>query len=149
MREAETTRNREAPSGEYGVDPQQRESGTSLWRSSRAALVIMLFGAVLAAAGGPGFRTPLLLEHHFARYGSQFGPINPQEYLRLAQHLRDASPGKNVLMSRRPDGGGLKFDVKRGWFVAYDGDGTLRTFFMPKGGVRFFDRQQKTESAPK
>jgi pyocin large subunit-like protein len=104
--------------------------------------------AVLAIAAGPGFRTPLLLENHFARYGSQFGPINVQQYLRLAQRLRDANPGKNILMSRRPDGGGSKFDAKRGWFVAFDGDGTLRTFFIPKDGVRYFDRQQKSIAPP-
>jgi len=104
----------------------------------------MLLGSVVARAGGPGFRTSLFLQNHFARYGSQFGTINVQQYLHLAQHLRDASPGKNVLMSRRPDGGGSKFDVKRGWFVAFDGDETLRTFFIPRDGIRYFDRQKST-----
>lgn len=113
-----------------------------------AAFVFALLGAAVALAGGPGFRTTVLLENHFTRYGSQFGPISVQQYLRLAQNLRDANPGKNILVSRRPDGGGSKFDVKRGWFVAYDGDGTLRTFFIPKDGVRFFERQQKTAPPP-
>lgn len=108
----------------------------------------MLLGPVLAVAGGPGFRTPLLLDSHFARYGSQFGPINVQQYLHLAQRLRDASSGKNILISRRPDGGGSKFDMKRGWFVAYDGDGTLRNFFVPKDGVRYFERQEKSTAPP-
>jgi len=52
------------------------------------------------------------------------------------------------LISKRPDGGGSKFDVKKGWFVAYDGDGTLRTFFIPKDGERYFDRQQKGDRPP-
>lgn len=108
----------------------------------------MLLAAVLAAAAGPGFRTLHLLEDHYNRYGGQFGAINIQQYLHLAQQLRDAAPGKNVLMSRRPDGGGSKFDVKRGWFVAYDGDGTLRAFFIPKDGIRYFDRQQKSAAPP-
>jgi pyocin large subunit-like protein len=108
----------------------------------------MLLAAILAAAGGQGFRTQHLLEDHFAHYGSQFGHINIQQYLRLAQQLRDTPSGKNVLMSRRADGGGSKFDVKHGWFVAYDGDGTLRTFFIPKDGVRYFDRQQKGATPP-
>ena len=112
------------------------------------ALVLALLGAILAAAGGPGFRTPHLLEDHFTRFGSQFGTITAQQYLKMAQQLRDAVPGKNILISKRPDGGGSKFDVKRGWFVAYDGDGTLRTFFVPKDGVRYFDRQQKSAAPP-
>jgi hypothetical protein len=71
-----------------------------------------------------------------------------QQYLHMAQDLRDSVPGKNILISRRPDGGGSKFDVKRGWFVAYDGDRTLRTFFVPKDGIRYFDRQQKSAAPP-
>ena len=108
----------------------------------------MLLWAVLAQAGGPGFRTQHLLEDHFARFGSQFGAVNMQQYLRMAQQLRDAAPGKTILMSKRPEGGGSKFDRKKGWFVAFDGDGTLRTFFIPKDGVRYFDRQAKGAPLP-
>jgi pyocin large subunit-like protein len=104
--------------------------------------------AVSLAAAGPAFRSQHLLEDHFTRYGSQFGPISVQQYLHMAQQLRDATPGKNVLISRRQDGGGSKFEVRKGWFVAYDGDGTLRTFFIPKDGIRFFDRQQKSTTPP-
>ncbi len=111
-------------------------------------LTLLLVGALVAMAAGPGFRTPHLLEDHFARYGNQFGSINMQQYLHLAQQLRDAAPGRTVRISRRSDGGGSKFDVKRGWFVAYDGDGTLRTFFVPKDGIRYFDRQQKSSAPP-
>jgi pyocin large subunit-like protein len=108
----------------------------------------MLLSAFFAVAGGPGFRMPHLLEDHFARYGSQFGPITMQQYLHMAQQLRDSVPNKNILMSKRPDGGGSKFDLKHGWFVAYDGDGTLRTFFIPKDGLRYFDRQAKSAAPP-
>ena len=108
----------------------------------------MLLVAVLAVAGGPGFGTQHLLEDHFARYGSQFGQIGIQQYLHMAQQLRDAMPGKNILISKRLDGGGSKFEVKKGWFVAYDRDGTLRTFFIPKDGVRYFNRQQKGDAPP-
>jgi pyocin large subunit-like protein len=105
--------------------------------------------AAVAIAAGPGFRTQHLLEDHFARFGSQFGATTTiQQYLHLAQQLRDANPGKNILMSKRTDGSGSKFDVKKGWFVAWDPDGTLRTFFVPRDGIRYFDRQQKGGSPP-
>jgi pyocin large subunit-like protein len=104
--------------------------------------------ASLAWAGGPGFRTQHLLEDHYARHGHEFGPITRDQYLHMAQQLRDARPGKNILEARRPDGGGAKFDRKRGWFVAYDSDGTLRTFFMPVDGLRYFERQARTYGAP-
>jgi pyocin large subunit-like protein len=107
-----------------------------------------VLAAASLAAESPGFRTPHILEDHYARYGSQFGTVTPRQYLKLAQQLRDTTPGKGILVSRRPDGGGAKFDVKHGWFVAYDGDGTLRTFFRPRDGVRYFDRQQKSSAPP-
>jgi len=96
--------------------------------------------AVLALAASQGFRTPHLLQDHFAKYGRQFG--------NMAQQLRDATPGHNILVSKRPDGGGSKFDVRRGWFVAFDGDGTLRTFFVPKDRIRYFEDQQKSAAPP-
>jgi len=120
----------------------------ALLRSSRAALALLLLAAAAGLAGGASFRTEHLLEDHFARYGSQFGHVDIHQYLHMAQQLRDSIPGKNILISRRPDGGGSKFDVKRGWFVAYDGDGTLRTFFIPKDGMRFFEAQQKSARPP-
>jgi pyocin large subunit-like protein len=101
-----------------------------------------------ALAGGRGFRTQHLLEEHYGKYGKGFGQITQDQYLHLAQQLRDAHPGKNVLEAKRPSGAGSKFDVRRGWFVAYDGDGTLRTFFIPKDGVRFFERQARTPTPP-
>ena len=81
-------------------------------------------------------------------FGKQFGNITIEQYLHLAQQLRDSTPGRHILISKRADGGGSKFDLKRGWFVAFDGDGTLRTFFVPKDGVRFFEAQQKSNAPP-
>ena len=40
-----------------------------------------------------------------------------------------------------PMAGVTRFDVKRGYFGAYDADGTIRTFFVPPDGVRYFERQ--------
>jgi pyocin large subunit-like protein len=100
--------------------------------------------ALLLVAGGPGFRSSDLLHEHFLKHGHEFGNITEQQYLRMAQRLRDARPGKEVLESRRPDGGGAKFDRKRGWFVAYDPSGAIRTFFVPAEGIRYFELQTRT-----
>ena len=91
-------------------------------------------------AGGPGFRNQHLLDDHFERYGHEFGQITKLQYLRLAQQLRDSHPGNNILESRR-HGTILKFDRKRGYFGAYNPDGTVRTFFIPPEGVRYFEDQ--------
>lgn len=119
-------------------------------RNSRAAKigVLILFAAALAWAGGRGFRTLHLLDEHFDKHGQEFGNISREQYLHMAQQLRDTHPGKYVLEAKRPDGGGAKFDKRYGWFVAYDADGTLRTFFIPNDGIRYFERQGQGRGTP-
>jgi pyocin large subunit-like protein len=104
-------------------------------------VIVALASTTFALAGGPGFRNQHLLDDHFARYGRNFGPISEREYLHLAQQLRDSHPGKNVLESKRPAGGVVRFDVKHGYFGSYDADGTIRTFFIPPDGIHYFERQ--------
>lgn len=108
----------------------------------------MLLVPLLLLAAGKGFRTQHLLEEHFGKYGADFGRITQDQYLRLAQQLRDSRPGKNTLEAKRPDGSGAKFDRRHGWYVAYDGDGTIRTFFVPREGLRYFERQARTYGPP-
>jgi pyocin large subunit-like protein len=110
-------------------------------------MVTLLASVALLAGGGPGFRTRHLLEEHYAKHGYQFGKITQDQYLHMAQQLRDARPGKNILEAKRP-GGSTKFDKRNGWFVAYDSDGTIRTFFVPNEGIRYFARQAKNYAGP-
>ncbi len=120
-----------------------------LWRSRAFALgVLVLIASAIAWAGGRGFRTQHLLEEHFAKHGHEFGEITRDQYLHMAQQLRDSRPGKNILEAKRVDGGGAKFDKRFGWFVAYDADGTLRTFFIPNEGIRYFERQGRNHDVP-
>ncbi len=120
----------------------KRSKTRSLRNSKTITLVVCaLLAALLAFAGGRGFRTQRQLNEHFAKHGKDFGNITQDQYLRMAQELRDSRPGKTVLESKRQGGGGAKFDVKMGYFVAYDADGTIRTFFIPNDGARYFERQ--------
>jgi pyocin large subunit-like protein len=104
-------------------------------------VILIVASATLVLAGGPGFRNQHLLDDHFARYGREFGPITEKQYLHLAQQLRDSHVGKNILESKRLPSGISRFDLKRGYFGSYDADGTIRTFFIPPDGVRYFERQ--------
>jgi hypothetical protein len=108
-------------------------------------VVLALAHSALAVAGGPGFRTYHQLEEHYTKYGAQFGKVSQQQYLRMAQQLRDSRSGRNILEAKRA-GGGAKFDKRSGWFVAYDGDGTIRTFFIPRNGVHYFEQHSKSSS---
>ena len=105
--------------------------------------ILALLGPVTLDAGGRGFRNDHYLDEHFAKHGKEFGAISRQEYLRMAQSLRDAKPGSDVLESRRSDGDVARFDKRTGWFVVFDANGTIRTFFIPNAGVRYFRRQSQ------
>jgi hypothetical protein len=90
---------------------------------------------------GIGFRTRRQLQEHFAKHGAEFGRITAQEYLRAAQTLRDAPVGGSVEEIRRADGTVSRFDRATGAFIAFDADGTIRTFFKPNAGESYFRRQ--------
>jgi pyocin large subunit-like protein len=106
-------------------------------------LVVCVLSLTMAAfAGGQGFRTDHLLQEHYEKYGHEFGAISRQQYLHLAQQLRDSHVGRYILESKSPEGW-IKFDRRHGYFGAYDTDGTIRTFFIPPDGVRYFEREAR------
>jgi len=112
--------------------------------SRRSKFVLLwLLSALLLWAAGPGFRSRRQFEEHFQKHGSEFGAITAQEYLRLAQALRDAPVGGSILQAARADGVVSKFDKSHTYFGAYDADGTIRTFFIPNDGERYFRRQSR------
>ncbi len=96
------------------------------------------------APKGQGFRGAAQLADHFARHGAAVGASSPEAYVALAQALRDATVGGDVLEIVRPvDGVISRFDRRSGAFGAYDPDGTIRTFFKPEDGEAYFRRQAK------
>jgi len=106
-------------------------------------LATLLLVALLLLASGPGFRSRAQLDEHYAKHGAEFGSISKADYLRLAQELRDAHPGGPILEARRPNGEFSRFDRRHGYFGAYNADGTIRTFFIPNNGERYFERQAR------
>jgi pyocin large subunit-like protein len=98
---------------------------------------------VRAGGGGASFRSSAQLDEHFAKHGAEFGRISEQEYLRRAQLLRDAPVGGSVEEIRRSDGVVSRFDRGSGAFIAFNADGTIRTFFKPNDGETYFRRQAR------
>ncbi len=111
-------------------------------RAGRLAIAFLL-AALLLLASGPGFRTRQQFDEHYRKHGSEFGSISQQEYLRLAQELRDARAGGLILEYVRPGGVITRFDRRKGYFGAYNPDRTIRTFFIPNDGERYFRRQAR------
>ena len=102
--------------------------------------------AATAAAGvgeraNIGFVDQRRLDEHYAKHGAEFGTITRQDYLRQAQLLRDAAVGGPVLQTVRADGVTTRFDRQTGAFVAFNANGTIRTFFKPNDGERYYRRQ--------
>jgi pyocin large subunit-like protein len=52
--------------------------------------------------------------------------------------LRDAPLGGSILEAVRRDGEFTRFDKSKGYFGAYNRDRTIRTFFIPNDGERYF-----------
>jgi hypothetical protein len=109
-------------------------------RVARMVLALFLSAVVLFAAG-PGFRSFRQLEEHYRKHGPEFGQISRAEYLRLAQDLRDAPAGGPILEAVKPGSVVTRFDRRTGYFGAYNPDRTIRTFFIPNDGERYFHRQ--------
>jgi hypothetical protein len=112
---------------ERGQRLERRDAGAAQAREANRANV--------------GFTSERQLNEHYDKHGGEFGRITRQDYLRQAQLLRDAPVGGPVLQAVRADGVTTRFDRQTGAFVAFNPDGTIRTFFKPVDGERYWRRQ--------
>jgi pyocin large subunit-like protein len=103
----------------------------------------LLLLAALLSASGPAFRSRALLDEHYQKHGAEFGRISQEQYLELAQELRDAPLGVTILEASERNGEFSRFDKRHGYFGAYNRDRTIRTFFVPNDGERYFWRQAR------
>jgi len=88
-----------------------------------------------------GFVSSERLQEHYEKHGAEFGRISKQDYLHQAQLLRDAAVGGPVLETVRADGVATRYDRQTGAFIAFNRNGTIRTFFKPNDGERYYRRQ--------
>ena len=92
---------------------------------------------------GVGFSSPRRLADHFRKHGAEFEGLTQADYLRAAQALRDRPLDGAVLELARSDRTVSRYDRKTGTFLAFDVDGTIRTFFKPSDGEAYFRRQAR------
>ena len=112
-------------------------------------------GEQKAAAVGPaehgatrpdvGFASRRKLVDHYEKHGREFGLVSMEDYLRMAQELRDRPSGGDVVEARRRDGTVTRFDRSSGAFVAFNANGVIRTFFKPADGEAYFKRQLRRQ----
>jgi hypothetical protein len=126
----------------------RRDTGTSVAAvDSPAARDSLAASESLGARPIAGFRSARRLDEHYAKHGSEFGDVSREEYLRRAQQLRDAPARGDILELRRGDGTTSRFDRESGAFIAFDADGTIRTFFRLNDGAAYFRRQARRRTA--
>jgi len=97
----------------------------------------------------PGFRSTARLVEHYEKHGREFGAVSQAQYLQLAQQLRDAPVGGDILEVVRPTDRVIsRFDRGSGAFLAANADRTIRTFFKPNDGEAYFRRQARRSPRP-
>jgi pyocin large subunit-like protein len=92
-----------------------------------------------------GFASREKLREHYEKHGAEFGSITMEQYLLQAQTLRDRAAGGNILQFTRTDGVTTRYDRDSGDFIAFNSDGTIRTYFKPNAGESYFLRQRDRE----
>ena len=92
-----------------------------------------------------GFSSQQKLLEHYQKHGSEFGSITIDEYLSKAQAMRDQPAGGDLLEFVRADGVVTRYDRSTGAFIAFNSDGTIRTYFKPNAGESYFLRQRNRE----
>lgn len=95
------------------------------------------------AAPSVGFASRERLFEHYKKHGSEFGNVSIEDYLRIAQAVRDHPAGATIIEAVRADGVTTRFDRETGTFLAFNRDGTIRTCFKPNDGEAYFRRQLK------
>jgi pyocin large subunit-like protein len=116
-----------------------------------AALLASPIGGALAQQNIPtrvysriGFASERLLNEHFRKHGREFGKITREEYLLMAQTLRDRPLDMKILESVRRDGVVTRFDRRTKAFIAFERNLIIRTFFKPADGEKYFQRQLRS-----
>ena len=118
-------------------------STTSVQAPAPAAQQAVAPAPVISVRTSIGFRSRQYLNQHFAKHGGEFRGMSKAEYLLAAQTLRDSPVGGDIEEIVRNDGTASRFDRKSGAFIAFNRDGTIRTFFKPNDGERYYRRQSE------
>ncbi len=85
------------------------------------------------------FRNRYLLEQHFEKHGGDFDYDTAEEYENGASAV--INNPKALHKTEAEDGDDVYFVEKTGEFVVLSTDGYIRTYFRPRNGIKYFNRQ--------
>jgi hypothetical protein len=110
----------------------------SLLRHNTSVIDIEPTSSDIAVKDVGGFAAAEKLLEHFNKHGSEFGYKTANEYLRGAQRLIDS---KQVLTFTRANGDKLFYNPNKNEFAVLSGEGIIRTYFKPRNGYRYWQKQ--------
>lgn len=117
---------------------QQHNKGTMGTDHSEELTKDAVGGILPKKQGGRRFPSEELLTGHHKKHMKQFGEISVEEYLDLANALADSPLSDDVVQLVRSDGSISKYCFSTNEFVVVDPDGTIKTFFKPEKGRRYW-----------
>lgn len=80
------------------------------------------------------------LEEHFQKHGAEVGASSKEDYQAKAQALVKGGAGVDTLKQR--DGDTCFFKESSGEFAVLSDRNIIRTYFRPKDGRKYFERQR-------
>lgn len=82
------------------------------------------------------------LEIHFEKHGKkEFGFNTAGEYTKAVNGFWEKSLSEDLLEFKRPDGTIIRYEISSNIFSARDTDGRIKTYFKPKRGIGYWERQ--------
>lgn len=80
------------------------------------------------------------LEEHFQKHGAEVGASSKEDYQAKAQTLVKGGAGVDTL--KQKDGDTCFFKESTGEFAVLSDKNIIRTYFRPKDGRKYFERQR-------
>ncbi len=85
------------------------------------------------------FRSDALREEHYQKHGIEMGFASAKEYEKAASAVVSDSRALHKL--EKEDDDDVYYIEETNEFVIVSTDGYIRTYFYPRDGIRYFDRQ--------
>ncbi len=85
------------------------------------------------------FRSDALREEHYQKHGIEMGFASAKEYEKAASAV--VSDSRALYKLEKEDDDDVYYIEETNEFVIVSTDGYIRTYFYPRDGIRYFDRQ--------
>jgi len=110
-------------------------------RTSVAAETESGASSVLRLPPEDSWGSPSSLARHFRDHGADFGATSAEDYANQASQFLQRSQREGLPTKIDSDGVIRVYDPETNTFGSFNSDGTTKTFFTPKNGIDYWNRQ--------